>query len=669
MSDQTLRNRLKNAWNVFKLKENTSSKSVTTFTNPSVQFNSFGLGSPYRPGLKRLSVTNERSIVASMYNQIAIDVSAVKIMHVKTDKNGKFLEVINSSLNDCLSIEANIDQTGRQFTMDTVLSMFDEGVVALVPVDTSENIKDSNSFDILSMRVGKILEWFPEHIRIKLYNDRTGLDEEITLPKSKIAIVENPFYAVMNESNSTLKRLIHKLNLLDMIDDQSGSAKLDIILQLPYTIKTPARRAQAEERRKQIEEQLEGSKYGIAYTDGTEKITQLNRSIDNNLMNQIENLQNTLYSQLGITKDVFDGKADEATMLNYYNRTVEPILSAITDEMKRKFLTKTARTQGQSIMFFRDAFKLVPVNEIADIADKFTRNEILSSNEMRAVIGYRPVDDPKADELRNKNINQSVESEFGGNIPVTTEADTGYGPSEEIGDMGESSDDILGQIAELEQYLNTLYDAENLLSDEDEEVQQSDNLKDGKHFAHYASEYYDPVKAHEYYERTKKLKGRTASRPSTSALNDRGKTAAQVVKENVNKKKAAEITQQKQAMQSKVSELYGRLKTVGRMRRGKERAKIEQEVKKLTEEFSEVQDKLKEKYEEIYNEELRKMNADSEFAGASKSSSSKTSSSKKSSSKKSSSKKTSSTKTTDTGTSGNKWDKIIADYWNRRNGK
>lgn len=665
MSDQTFRNRIKNAWNVFKSKEDTSNKNVTSFTTPSIQFNSFGLGSPYRPGIKRLGPSNERSIVASMYNQIAIDVSAVKMMHVKTDKNGKFLEVINSSLNDCLSIEANIDQTGRQFIMDTVLSMFDEGVVALVPVDTSININNSNSFDILSMRVGKIMEWFPEHVRIKLYNDRKGLDEEITLPKSKVSIIENPFYSVMNESNSTLKRLIHKLNLLDMIDEQSGSAKLDMIIQLPYTIKSPARRQQAEERRKQIEEQLEGSKYGIAYTDGTEKITQLNRSLDNNLMNQIENLQNTLYSQLGITKEVFDGKADEATMLNYYNRTVEPILSAITDEMKRKFLTKTARTQGQSIMFFRDAFKLVPVNEIADIADKFTRNEILSSNEMRSVIGYRPVDDPKADELRNKNINQSVESELGGNIPVTTDADMGYGPSEEIGDMGESSDDVLAQIAELEEYLNMLYDAENLLSDDEEEIQQSNLLKDGKHISHYASEYYDPVKAHEYYERTKKLKGRTAKRASTSTLNDRGKSAAQVVKENVNKKKTEEITRQKQVMQSKVSALYDRLKTVGRMRRGKERAKIEQEVKKLAEEFSAVQEKLKEKYEDIYDEELRKMNADSEFAGSTKSSGSSTkSSSKKSSSKKSSSKK----KTSKTAENTSKWDKIIADYWKRRNG-
>lgn len=660
MSEQTFRNRIKNAWNVFKLKEDISSQSVTSFNMPSIQYNSYGLGSPYRPGIKRLGVSNERSIVAAMYNHIAIDVAAVKIQHVKTDKNGKFLETISSSLNECLSIEANIDQTGRQLILDVVLSMFDEGVVALVPVDTSVDMNKSASFDILSMRVGKILEWFPEHIKINLYNDRKGINEEITLPKSKVGIIENPFYAIMNEPNSTLKRLIHKLNLLDMIDEQSGYAKLDIILQLPYTIKTPARREEAEKRRKQIEEQLNGSKYGIAYTDGTEKITQLNRSLDNNLLNQIENLQNTLYSQLGITKEVFDGKADEATMLNYYNRTVEPILSAIVDEMKRKFLTKTARTQGQSIMFFRDAFKLVPVNEIASIADKFTRNEILSSNEMRSVIGYRPVDDPKADELRNKNINQSVQSELGGNFPVTTNADMGVGPSEEVGDLAESPDDILGQIAELEEYLKVLYDANNLLSDE--ELEQMDKTED--YFAHYASKYYDPVKAHEYYERTKQLKGRIVKRASASTLNDKGKSAAQVVKENINKEKTAEITQQKNLMKSKVSALYSRLKTVGKMRRGEEKAKITEEVKKLTEEFSDIQSKLKEKYENIYYEELEKMNADSEFAGVKKTtgSSGKKSSSKKSSSKKSSSKSKSTS-------NGNKWDQIIANYWKRRNGQ
>lgn len=333
-----------------------------------------------------------------------MDAAAVNLRHIRLDDNNRFLEVIESGLNNCLSLESNIDQTGRAFIQDVVMSMLDEGVVAVVPVDTTLNPRVTNSYDILSMRTAKILEWYPSDIKIQIYNERTGNKEEIIIPKSTAAIIENPLYAVINEPNSTMQRLIRKMNLLDVVDEQSGSGKLDLIIQLPYVVKSEGRRQQAELRRKDIENQLAGSKYGIAYIDGTEHVTQLNRPAENNLMSQVEYLTNMLYSQLGITQAVLDGSADEQTMLNYFNRTVEPILSAIVDEMKRKFLTKTARSQKQSIAFFRDPFRLVPINQISEIADKFTRNEILSSNEVRQIVGMKPSNDPKADELRNKNL-------------------------------------------------------------------------------------------------------------------------------------------------------------------------------------------------------------------------------------------------------------------------
>lgn len=389
--------RLKHAWNVFT-------------GNIRTEYQNLGYSYSYRPDRIRLTRGNERSIVTSVYNRIALDVAALNIQHVRLDENGRFLSVIHDGLNSCLTVEANIDQTARAFVQDIVMSMFDEGSVVIVPVDTTEDPGITGSYDIQTMRVGKILDWYPQHIRVRLYNERTGQKEEIVVPKNMVAIVENPLYAVINEPNSTMQRLIRKLNLLDVIDEQSGSGKLDLIIQLPYVIKTEARRQQAENRRKDIENQLSGSKYGIAYTDGTERITQLNRSINNNLMSQIEYLTSMLYSQLGITQSLLDGTADEKTMLNYNNRTIEPIISAIVDEMKRKFLTKTARSQSQSISFFRDPFKLVPVNDIAEIADKFTRNEIMTSNEIRQVIGMKPSDDPKADELRNKNLSAPNES-------------------------------------------------------------------------------------------------------------------------------------------------------------------------------------------------------------------------------------------------------------------
>ena len=389
--------RLQHAWNAFLNRD------------PTYEFRDHGMISTYKPDRVRFTRGNERSIVTSVYNRIALDVSSIDINHAKLDENGRFKETIQSGLNECLTLNANIDQTGKAFLQDVVMSMMDEGCVAIVPVDTTTNPTITGSFDINSMRTGQVIEWRPEFVKVRLYNDKTGQKEDILLPKKSVAIIENPLYAVINEPNSTMQRLIRKLNLLDAIDEQSGSGKLDLIIQLPYVIKSEARRQQAENRRKAIEMQLSGSKYGIAYTDGTEKITQLNRPVENNLMKQIEYLTSMLYSQLGITQSVLDGTADERTMLNYYNRTIEPIISAIVDEMKRKFLTKTARTQNQSIVYFRNPFKLVPINELAEISDKFTRNEIATSNEIRQIIGWKPSDDPGADELRNKNLNQKVE--------------------------------------------------------------------------------------------------------------------------------------------------------------------------------------------------------------------------------------------------------------------
>lgn len=399
--------RFKNAWNAFRNRE------------PTKVFQDIGYGYSYRPDRFHLTRGNERSIVTSVYNRIALDVAAIDIRHVQLDVEGRFCDVVQSGLNNCLSTEANLDQTGRAFIQDAVMSMMDEGCIAIVPVDTDDDQDDTTGYQILSMRVGRIRDWYPKHIRVELYNEETGRKQDIVVPKSTVAIVENPLYAVINEPNSTMQRLIRKLNLLDAVDEQSSSGKLDLIIQLPYVIKTEARRKQAEKRRKDIEQQLAGSKYGIAYTDGTERITQLNRSLENNLMKQIEYLTSMLYSQLGITQSILDGTADDKTMLNYYNRTIEPIIAAIVDEMKRKFLSKTARSQNKSIKFFRDPFKLVPVADLAEISDKFTRNEIATSNEIRQVIGWKPSDDPKADELRNSNLSQPNES------PIREERDTG----------------------------------------------------------------------------------------------------------------------------------------------------------------------------------------------------------------------------------------------------
>lgn len=395
--DKPLSTRFKHAWNTFFNRD------------PTDDFKDVTISYSYRPDRLRLTKGNERSIATSIFNRIALDVSSINIQHCKLDENGRYISPINSKLNNCLTLEANKDQTSRAFIQDVVMSMFDEGCVAIVPVDTTANPSVTDSYDIYSMRTGKILEWYPDQVKVRVYNDRTGKKEDIKLPKSTVAIIENPLYAVMNEPNSIMQRLIRKLNLLDAIDEQSGSGKLDLIIQLPYTIRSEARRKEAEKRRKDIEMQLANSKYGIAYADATEHITQLNRSVENNLMKQIEYLTEMAYSQLGITQTVLDGTADEKTMLNYNNRTVEPIISAIVDGMKRTFLSKTARSQLQSILFFNNPFKLVPISQIAEVADKFTRNEILTSNEIRQIIGMKPSDDPKADQLINSNISQPNE--------------------------------------------------------------------------------------------------------------------------------------------------------------------------------------------------------------------------------------------------------------------
>ena len=496
--------RLQHGWNAFMNKD------------PTRGYYDTGPGYSYRPDRPRLTRGNERTIVTSIFNRIALDVAALNITHCKVDENGRYVSSIDSSLNNCLNLEANLDQTGRAFIQDVVISMFDEGCVAVVPVDTSIDPEVSGSYNVESMRTGKILEWYPKHVKVRVYNENTGIKEDIKLPKSSVSIIENPLFAVVNEPNSTLQRLMRKLALLDVVDEQTSAGKLDMIIQLPYTIKSEARRTQAEARRKDIEMQLTNTKYGIAYVDATEKITQLNRPLENNLMKQIEYLTNMLYSQLGITQTILDGTADEQTLLNYHSRTIEPIASAIVDEMKRKFLTKTARTQKQTITFFRDPFKLVPVNNIADIADKFTRNEVLTSNEIRQIIGFKPSSDPKADELRNSNLNHPDENGNQGQKQ-------GQGLPEQLNQGNGEYEQAMGDLDELDAQLD---DLESSLPDE--------SLK------HYASPYYDPVKAHEYYMKNRELKGEN-SRKSTAGLNDEGKAVARYVKNQLDTERKSKV--------------------------------------------------------------------------------------------------------------------------------
>lgn len=429
--DLTLGARLRKGWNAFRNK------------NPTKEYQYYGAPFSYRPDRPKLSRGNDRSIVNAIYNRIAIDVAAISIQHVQLDEDGRYSETINDSLNQCLNLRANVDQSGRDFVQDIVMSMLDEGCVAILPVDTDRN-PDNGSFDIYTMRTAKVVEWYPQHVKLKAYNELTGNKEEITVRKDTVAIVENPLYSIVNEPNSVMQRLIRKLNLLDAIDEHNSSGKLDLIIQLPYVVKGETKKRQAEERRREVEEQLVGSKYGIAYTDGTEKIVQLNRSVENNYMNQIEYLTNLAFSQLGITAEILNGTATEEAMLNYQSRILEPILAAITDAMKWSFLTPNARTRGQSIMFFKDPFKIIPIDKIAEIADKMTRNEIMTSNEIRQKIGMKPSKDPTADELRNKNLNQAA-GEITGNGTVDTDAG-GESDAELMAMFEQMLDSLTGQI-------------------------------------------------------------------------------------------------------------------------------------------------------------------------------------------------------------------------------
>lgn len=647
--------RLKNSWNAFLGRDPT--RNSKAFRDPS-----FGGGYSNRPDRVRLNIRNERSIINTIYNQIAVDVSMTDIKHVRTDVNGKFTEVINSDLNNALTISANIDQTGRALTKDLVLSMFDEGSVAVVPVVTDHDPKDG-SFKIYELRTGKIVEWFPKHIRVEIYNDNTGKREQIMVEKATTAIIENPFYSIMNEPNSTLQRLIRVLNQIDRFNENNSAGKLDMIIQMPYPIKSEARRIQAEQRRKDIEHQLTGSQYGIAYTDGTEKIVQLNRSLENNLWTEAKDLIEQLYKQLGFAPSIFDGTADEKTMLNYYNNTLAPILTVITEEYKRKWLTSTAITQGQSIIAIRDPFKLVPVNDLAEIADKFTRNEIMTSNEIRAVIGMKPANDPKADELVNSNIAQAGGEEMGGyaeegippeemngeiqneetnvaDLPIDPEPDVGF--DQRILQMPIPTDEEQLE-DDLDQFDAELNELENMLL-------IHSNMEDGNYISHYASPYYDPVKAHEYYEKTKELKGRK----STAGLNDSGKEAARYVREKLQEERKAkvelhkeqtnsqkeghrnqvksEIESFKNNMQSSIDSLREELKNMSTDDRLNNRDRIQSEIAKLREEnksmreslrqglsntikglsetHKEVAKQLKDEYDEKYIAELDKMKAD-----------------------------------------------------------
>lgn len=496
--DTTFSSRLKHAWNAF------LNRAPTKYNT--------GPGFGYRPDRPRFTSGNERSIINSIFNRIAMDVAAVNIEHCRLDQNGRFMEVIDSGLNNCLTLEANIDQTGRAFMQDVVMSMIDEGCVAIVPIDTDYDIDKTNGYDILSMRTGKIIEWFPHHVKVRVYNDAKGYREELIFNKSDVCIIENPLYAITNEPNSAVQRLIRKLNLLDVIDEQSGSGKLDLIIQLPYSIKTPSKQKFADQRKKEIEDQLTGSKYGIAYIDATEHITQLNRSLDNNLLTQIEYLTTMVYSQLGMTPEIMNGTADEKTMLNYNNRTIEPFVSAIVDEMKRTFLTKTARTQRQTIMSFRDPFRLVPVDNLAEIVDKFTRNEILSTNEVRQIIGMKPVNAPEADELRNKNINAGDNQSFASTI----DEENDYTEDEPM-----TEDEYESAMEELDGLDEQLDDVESSMSH-------------SAFLMHYASPYYDPEKAHEYYMKHRELKGK-------SSLNTTGKEAAEYVRGMLDEEKQAKL--------------------------------------------------------------------------------------------------------------------------------
>lgn len=572
--------RLRKAWNVFMNRDPTSK---TYFDVGPANY-----GKPDRIFLTRGA---ERTIITSIYNRIALDVSSIQIRHVKLDDEDRYEETVKSPLNDCLTLCPNIDQTARAFFQDVVLSMFDEGCVAIAPIDTDVD-PDTGSFDIYSMRVGKIVEWYPRHVKVEAYNEITGQKEQVMFSKETTAIIENPFYSVMNAPNSTMQRLIRKLSLLDVLDEKTGQGKLDIIIQLPYTIKTEARRQQAENRRRDIETQLSSSKYGIAYTDGTEHITQLNRPAENSLLSQIEYLTNMVYSQLGINVGILDGTATEETMTNYYSRLIEPIVAAIVDAMKVTFLTKTARTQGHSIEYFRDPFNLVPVSNIAEIADKFTRNEIMTSNEIRQIIGMKPSSDPNADMLRNSNISAPAGDK---SLPEEAGTEDEEFDEDEAGDLDDLDEEDASTLLDYEQFLEAIKSLDEVDSELDQlerEVNADDEEEieeDEEELKHYASPYYDPVKAHEYYERTKKLKGRR----STASLNNSGKSAAKYVKSQIDAEKKRKIQASKDLKDKHVKTSSESTKSHRKQAQQKKAAKVKANSEKLKAEIKALREAYK----------------------------------------------------------------------------
>lgn len=552
-----------------------------------------GYGYSTRPDRPRYTSGNERTIIASVLNKIAMDCASIRLEHCKLDDQERYMDTIDSSLNECLTVSANIDQTGRAFIQDIVASMLDEGVVAVIPTkaDFNPNLKDT--FKISELRTAKIREWFPKYVRVEMYNPETGYKEDFTYRKEAIAIIENPLYSVMNEYNSTLQRLMRKLSLLDTVDEESSVGKLNMIVQLPYTVKTESKKKIAEARRKDLENQLKNNTLGIGYIDATEKVTQLNRPLENNLLAQVEYLTNLLYSQLGLTPEILNGTADENAMNNYYNRLIEPILSAIADELTRKFITKTARTQGQAICFFRDLFKLMPINNVAEVADKFTRNEIATSNEIRQFIGLKPSKDPRADELRNSNISEAkdvVNYDVNGN-PVNDFQNAGL------------EEDIDAELQQVEQSEAELDEMEAMLN--------HSALWDKHYLMHYASKYYDPVKAHEYYEEHKQLKGR-----NKVTLNEEGRAIAKSVKENLNKEKKSTIERSNEqfktqtdsnakSLNNKIQSLNKFLKQLSPKEREAQKERIQEQIASLRAKNDRIKEILNEKKKNT-NDSIRK---------------------------------------------------------------
>ena len=586
--------RLSHAWNAFKGND---------------AYNDYKVEGPaynYRPDRPKVLYGRDKSIVTSILNRMSVDCSAINIVHARVDDNNNYVETIESKLNNCLKLDANSDQIGKAFMQDVVMSMFTEGVVAIVPTDTTLNPKVTGSYDVESLRTAKVVTWYPKDVKVRIYNEKTAQKEEITLPKKMVAIVENPFYAVMNEPNSVLKRLLRILNNLDIINEQNASGKIDLIIQLPYLVQSPKRKEQAEARRSELEKQLAGSKYGVAYTDGTERITQLNRSLENNYMSQVEYFTNLLFSQLGISKTVFEGTASEEEILNYYNRTINPIMSAIADEMSRKFLTKTARTQGQYIWYFRDPFDLIPVNKLSEMADTFIRNEILTKNEVRGLLGFKPSDDPSADQLQNPNLYPTEEIQNEGEEEMLSPEETAdlQGQIDSLDDYDEQLDELENQLSQsaltaddfISYGIYKKYDEVLNHAGIEADEMSEENLND--YLSHYASPYYDPVYAHEYYEKHKKLKGR-------NTLNEEGQKIADAVTQKINAERDQKISESKNrtsnsllsAQNTRQNAIDSSSNTMSRnieARKAATQTSIDNHKAQMDNQISQLQDELKE---------------------------------------------------------------------------